>query len=470
MQAAPHSHSHASSSALPAPERELSDAEKERLHFQSVLQAFDAYLPHSLETNNARRRSYYALPRAHRTLLSQLGPTIPGPMAAAASDEEGHSTGIAEQTAPSEMAPGGIGFKARLAEIDDRIRRNADVLSLIVDDSRGFFGEAGGVESEAERDSSGSGSDGANASASEKGKRAHDGQEQSAGRQGAAQHQHGTDPRRRRRVADQDLDKIRSTIKQLVRDWSDEGNAEREAAYGPVLDALDARFGTIAAADRPAVRVLVPGAGLGRLAFEVAWQGYSCQGNEYSFFMLLASHWILNKSARRHEHTIYPYVHSSSNWRSAQDLLQGVRIPDVNPSDLPPHVDFSMVAGEFVDVYSKAQEGAAWDAVATVYFVDTARNVVRYLEVLNHVLPVGGIWINAGPLLWHYENNGDLSIELTLEEMLGLVEQMGFELLKHRALPPQPYTGNAACMLSYQYTPAFWVARKVRDVTPAPSI
>jgi hypothetical protein len=143
-------------------------------------------------------------------------------MAAAASDEEGHSTGIAEQTAPSEMAPGGIGFKARLAEIDDRIRRNADVLSLIVDDSRGFFGEAGGVESEAERDSSGSGSDGANASASEKGKRAHDGQEQSAGRQGAAQHQHGTDPRRRRRVADQDLDKIRSTIKQLVRDWSDE--------------------------------------------------------------------------------------------------------------------------------------------------------------------------------------------------------------------------------------------------------
>ena len=62
-----------------------------------------------------------------------------------------------------------------------------------------------------------------------------------------------------------------------------------------------------------------------------------------------------------------------------------------------------------------------------------ARNVVRYLEVLNHVLPVGGIWINAGPLLWHYENNGDLSIELTLEEMLGLVEQMGFELLVSRS-------------------------------------
>jgi hypothetical protein len=30
-------------------------------------------------------------------------------------------------------------------------------------------------------------------------------------------------------------------------------------------------------------------------------------------------------------------------------------------------------APQFVDVYSKAQEGAAWDAVATVYFVDTVR-------------------------------------------------------------------------------------------------
>lgn len=35
----------------------------------------------------------------------------------------------------------GRGFKARLDEVDDRIRRNADVLAQIVDDSRGFLGE-----------------------------------------------------------------------------------------------------------------------------------------------------------------------------------------------------------------------------------------------------------------------------------------------------------------------------------------
>ena len=45
------------------------------------------------------------------------------------------------------------------------------------------------------------------------------------------------------------------------------------------------------------VQVLVPGAGLGRLAFEIAKRGYSCQGNEFSLFMLFASNFVLNKYA-----------------------------------------------------------------------------------------------------------------------------------------------------------------------------
>ena len=43
------------------------------------------------------------------------------------------------------------------------------------------------------------------------------------------------------------------------------------------------------------MKVLVPGAGLGRLALEIARQGYTCQGNEFSLFMLFASNFVLNK-------------------------------------------------------------------------------------------------------------------------------------------------------------------------------
>lgn len=41
--------------------------------------------------------------------------------------------------------------------------------------------------------------------------------------------------------------------------------------------------------------VLVPGAGLGRLAWEIARLGYMCQGNEWSFFMLFSSNFVLNR-------------------------------------------------------------------------------------------------------------------------------------------------------------------------------
>lgn len=43
------------------------------------------------------------------------------------------------------------------------------------------------------------------------------------------------------------------------------------------------------------IKVLVPGAGLGRLVFEIARNGYTCQGNEFSLFMLIASNFVINR-------------------------------------------------------------------------------------------------------------------------------------------------------------------------------
>ena len=43
------------------------------------------------------------------------------------------------------------------------------------------------------------------------------------------------------------------------------------------------------------ISILVPGAGLGRLAYEIASRGYTCQGNEFSMHMLFGSNFILNR-------------------------------------------------------------------------------------------------------------------------------------------------------------------------------
>lgn len=66
------------------------------------------------------------------------------------------------------------------------------------------------------------------------------------------------------------------------------------------------------------VKVLVPGAGLGRLAWEIACLGYSCQGNEWSFFMLFSSNFVLNRYKNVTKHTF-------SFWKPDRKSVQKCR-------------------------------------------------------------------------------------------------------------------------------------------------
>ena len=78
----------------------------------------------------------------------------------------------------------------------------------------------------------------------------------------------------------------------LVRDWSEDGQKERDTCYKPILDELERLYPP---AIRSSKKVLVPGAGLGRLAYDVANLGFQSQGNEFSLFMLFACHFVLNQ-------------------------------------------------------------------------------------------------------------------------------------------------------------------------------
>lgn len=68
-----------------------------------------------------------------------------------------------------------------------------------------------------------------------------------------------------------DIGRVRETLKHFVRDWSAEGAHERETILRPVLDALR----LVPPERRAGTRVLVPGAGLGRLAWEISQLGSS---------------------------------------------------------------------------------------------------------------------------------------------------------------------------------------------------
>ncbi|KAJ1547951.1 hypothetical protein HK405_004563 [Cladochytrium tenue] len=226
------------------------------------------------------------------------------------------------------------------------------------------------------------------------------------------------------------MDKVRSTLKQLVRDWGREGQAERDAAYAPVLDALEREFA------------------------HVPLQESVTQPSQF---------------------TIYPYVHSASNHPRAASQLAGVAIPDIAVRGaIPPTADFSMVAGDFIEVYGAptstdngdsgggGTEGGSWDVVATCFFVDTGRNVIEYLETIRHALRDGGLWINIGPLLYHFEDmRTESSVELTLEELKLVAQNLGFEFEEERMVR-STYTSNPESMLQYVYNCWFSVARVKR--------
>ena len=38
----------------------------------------------------------------------------------------------------------------------------------------------------------------------------------------------------------------------------------------------------------------------------------------------------------------------------------------------------------------------SWNCVATVFFIDTAHNVIDYIEAIYKILQPGGCWINLG--------------------------------------------------------------------------
>ncbi|RMX61106.1 carnosine N-methyltransferase-like [Pocillopora verrucosa] len=255
-----------------------------------------------------------------------------------------------------------------------------------------------------------------------------------------------------------DMEKVTTTLKQFVRDWSDEGRAERDACYKPIIEEIQRLFpGT--ECSRGEVSILVPGAGLARLMFDIAKLGYRCQGNEWSLYMLFASHFILNRASDTYHITIYPYIHQTCNNRTSADQIRAVLIPDVNPSDVPPDLNFSMAAGDFLEVYTEKE---SWDCVVTCYFIDTAHNVIAFIENIEKILKPGGYWINLGPLLYHFADMAnEWSVELSYEEIRRIAtEHFKFEIIKEETSISSGYIENQRSMLKLVYDNVFFVARK----------
>lgn len=138
--------------------------------------------------------------------------------------------------------------------------------------------------------------------------------------------------------------------------------------------------------------------------------------NEWSAYMNLAYRYVSSRS-EPNSVPFHPYVHWLSHHATSADLQRSVTFPDQvsDPSSV------SLVEGDFTTVFS--ENTGQYDIIVTLFFIDTARNLISYIENIHRLLRPGGRWINLGPLLYGTAP----FVQLSLDEIIALSTRVGFE-------------------------------------------
>eukprot|EP00667_Euglena_gracilis_P015633 EG_transcript_16289 len=240
-------------------------------------------------------------------------------------------------------------------------------------------------------------------------------------------------------------------FRSLVRDWAAEGGAERDRHYRPLVDGL-------AACLPPPARVLVPGAGLCRLAYDLSLRGYTVEASELSYAVLHCAAFLVACAAAGTRHSVRPFVHHIVNNRCRADQHRPVTVPDA--AGTPAEGLLQLRHGDFLTLYAAPAHGGAWDAVVTCFFLDTAQNIFAYIDAVHRLLVPGGRWLNLGPLSWHFADQlPQPSVELAWDDLRAAVCHRGFRLVAEAEVPG-PYTANPQGLMHQWYTAIFFHAVK----------
>lgn len=199
-------------------------------------------------------------------------------------------------------------------------------------------------------------------------------------------------------------------------------------------------------------------------------RGFFCEGNEFSLFMLVASNFVLNRCLMDNQFEIFPFCHQLVNNLKRDDPLRSCRFPDISAFASPPKGEMNMIAGDFMQVYGVPSQKETWDCVCSCFFIDCANNIVEFLEIIYRILKPGGIFINLGPLLYHYSDAlNEISIEPSYEDLREVIEKIGFTFLKEDTNVKAKYSQNSLSMAHLEYDCVFFVVQKANVETSEPT-
>jgi carnosine N-methyltransferase len=178
--------------------------------------------------------------------------------------------------------------------------------------------------------------------------------------------------------------------------------------------------------------------------------GFDTTANELSHYMNFALQFLLDPitTPSANTHSVQPWAHRFSHQRS-DALFRSVPIPDTLPRLSP---TFHTSEGDFL------QLSGEYDYIVTLFFIDTSANIAATLLQIYTLLRPGGTWINLGPLLW--ASGGTVGMELSLVEVMDMIERVGFRLDGKAKTVECEYTQDSEAMFRRVYNAEFWVAKR----------
>ncbi len=229
-----------------------------------------------------------------------------------------------------------------------------------------------------------------------------------------------------------------------------EANLYRDWVWGEEENRLTAEIVSKKLEASKVDKLLVLGAGAGRLALDVhrAWQPSITVATDINPLLVMAAEYLLQDQTL--QFVEFPLQPRNSDCAAIGHEIKGEKKPD----------NFHFV---FSDATKPSFQAEAFDTVVTPWFVDIQPlEFGRFLRQLNQYMPKGGKWINFGSLV--FNQNRD-ALCYSIEEVQEIAASQGFKIenIEEHEIPYLKSPYNAGYRVERVWS---WSAEKVEDVKP----
>ncbi len=232
-----------------------------------------------------------------------------------------------------------------------------------------------------------------------------------------------------------------------------EANLYRDWVWGQEENKLTADIVSAHLAKEDVNKLIVLGAGAGRLALDLhhAWQSSMTIATDINPLLVMAAEYLLQGETL--PFVEFPLQPRTSEYVAVEHNIVGEKKPE----------NFHFI---FSDAVKPSVKRGSFDTVVTPWFIDIQPlEFGRFLRQLNHYVPTGGRWVNFGSLVFNQRRD---KLCYSIDEVKAIAEAQGFTIddIQEHEIPYLKSPYNAGYRMERVWS---WSAIKTHDLTSVTS-